>query len=249
MKRLITLLIFLILCGKVWATWSIILIDEKTGTIGIAGASCSPNCYGIGKILPGVGAIIVQAMSNREAREKGVQLILSGSTPEEIIRALREPDFDPERQQYAVLTLKYLNPETYTGSDTNPFNGALTARGISVQGNTLTTDNVLTEVFNAVVDAQKKSLSLDAVLMLALEAGSRAGGDKRCGEQRATSAFITVFKKADNPKKPSLNLNTFGQHKDGPNAVDLLKKQYERWIKKNARVEASHSDKLFNPVS
>jgi uncharacterized Ntn-hydrolase superfamily protein len=95
------------------------------------------------------------------------------------------------------------------------------------------TDDVLKEVFKTIIDAQKKLLSFDAVLMLALEAGSRAGGDKRCGEQPATSAFITILQKDDNPKKPSLNLNTFGQHKGGPNAVDLLKKQYERWAKKN----------------
>lgn len=236
-KRIFFILIFLFVSGNASATWSIIIIDKKTGTIGIAGASCSPNCYGIGKILPGVGAIIVRAMSNSEARKEGVQLILSGSTPEKIIQALRNPGFDPEKQQYAVLTLKHLNPATYTGRETNPFNGVLTTPGISVQGNTLMTDNVLEEVFQTIIDAQKKSLSFDAVLMLALEAGSRAGGDKRCGEQRATSAFITIFKKDDNPKRPTLNLNTFGQHKGGPNAVDLLKKKYEKWVKKNGPLE------------
>ena len=43
-------------------------------------------------------AIIVQAMSNKQAREKGVEMILAESTPGQIIQVLRNPDFDPERQ-------------------------------------------------------------------------------------------------------------------------------------------------------
>lgn len=235
MRYIILTLFLLSGSTSAWATWSIMLIDSRTGTIGIAGASCSPNCYGIGRIIPGVGAIIVQAMSNGAARSRGVEMILANATPEEIILSLRKSSYDPERQQYAVLTLQHLNPATYTGAETNTFNGALTAPGISVQGNTLTSDDVLQAVMNAVIEAQKTSLSLEAVLMNALEAGSTAGGDKRCGEQRATSAFITVFKKDDNPRKPFLNLNTFGQYAGGPNAVDLLRKQYERWrVKKNS---------------
>jgi uncharacterized Ntn-hydrolase superfamily protein len=59
------------------ATWSIIVIDLKTKEIGIAGASCSRSVYGIGAIIPGKGAVIVQASSNSEARRKGVQMIIA----------------------------------------------------------------------------------------------------------------------------------------------------------------------------
>ena len=44
-----------------------IIIDPKTNEIGIAGASCTYNCYGIGKIIPKKGAIIVQR--NRESAQ------------------------------------------------------------------------------------------------------------------------------------------------------------------------------------
>src|SRR5436190_23921686 len=100
-KIILALIIFAIYSTKVFATWSIIMIDPKTNEIGIAGASCTYNCYGIGKIIPNMGAIIVQAMSNNQAREKGVEMIIAESTPGQIIRALRNPEFDPERQQYA----------------------------------------------------------------------------------------------------------------------------------------------------
>ena len=140
-KIILALIIFAIHSTKTFATWSIIMIDPKTNEIGIAGASCTYNCYGIGKIIPNMGAIIVQAMSNNQAREKGVEMIIAESTPGQIIQALRNPEFDPERQQYAVVTIKYIDsPGTYTGDSTNRSNGALTKSGVSVQGNTLTSD-------------------------------------------------------------------------------------------------------------
>src|SRR5690606_34242108 len=97
-------------------------------------------------------------------------------------------------------------PATYTGNLTNPYQGSLSARGISVQGNTLTNQDEIKKIFNAALIAQKEGLSIDQILMIALEAGALAGGDKRCGDQKARSAFITVAKSNDKPKKPYLNL-------------------------------------------
>lgn len=213
-----------------FATWSIIVIDPKTKEIGIAGASCTYNCYGIGGIVPGQGAIIVQAMSNKDARAKGMELIKAGSTPAQILEALRQPRYDPERQQYALVTAREMNsPATYTGATTHAYNGALTANGISVQGNTLATSDQIRIILAAALQAQKEGLTIDEVLMAALEAGSAAGGDKRCGDQRAMSAFITVAKPTDQPIRPFLNLNTFGQARGGQNAVDLLKIKHAKW--------------------
>ena len=231
-KTILALIIFVIYSNKTFATWSIIMIDRRTNEIGIAGASCTYNCYGIGKIIPNVGAIIVQAMSNNQAREKGVEMILAESTPVQIIQALRNPDFDPERQQYAVVTVKYIDsPATYTGDSTNQFNGTLTKSGVSVQGNTLTSDSELKIILQAVEKGQKELLNITEILMSALEAGSTSGGDKRCGEQKASSAFIIVAKPGD--KKPTINLNIFGQGKGGQNAVEMLRKKFEKWKRKH----------------
>jgi uncharacterized Ntn-hydrolase superfamily protein len=215
-----------------FATWSIIIIDSETGEIGIAGASCTHNCYGIGKIIPNVGAVIVQAMSNRQAREKGVEMIIAESTPEQVIEALKNPIYDPERQQYAVVTIKNIHaPSTYTGNLTNTFHGALTANGVSVQGNTLANESTIKTILAVILQGQQDKLNIHQILMMALEAGSKLGGDKRCGEQTASTAFITVNK--PNQKKPYLNLIIFGQKKGGQNAVVLLRKRYERWKKKH----------------
>jgi uncharacterized Ntn-hydrolase superfamily protein len=49
-------------------------------------------------------------------------------------------------------------------------------------------------VLNAAIKAQKDSLSIEDVLILALEAGAKFGGDKRCGDTKALSAFLTIAK-------------------------------------------------------
>ena len=84
---------------------------------------------------------------------------------------------------------------------------------------------------DAVEKGQNKSLDIAEILMSALEAGSGSGGDKRCGEQKASSAFIIVAKPSD--KKPYIDLNIFGQSKGGQNAVDMLRKKYEHWRRKH----------------
>lgn len=227
-KAILAFVIAMLYSANTFATWSIIIIDPNTKEIGIVGASCTYNCYGIAEIVPGKGAIIVQAMSNKEAREKGFQMIAAEASPQQIIQALRNPSFDPERQQYAVVTFKYYDrPITYTGVSTHPYNGALTKPGVSVQGNTLTSESELKLIMDAVEKGRNESLPLAEILMRALEAGSLAGGDKRCGDQRASSAFIIVARPGD--RKPYLDLNIFGQGKGGQNAVDLLRKKFERW--------------------
>ncbi|HEY0732639.1 MAG TPA: DUF1028 domain-containing protein [Chitinophagaceae bacterium] len=180
------------------ATFSIIVIDPRTKEIGIAGASCTQSVYGIGAIVPGKGAIVVQAMSNGLARMEGFRMIMEGATAIEIIEKIREPYYRPEMQQYAILCMNDINhPATYTGKENITYAGALTANGISVQGNTLTSSRVLQEIFDAAVKAQKDSLPVQDILMIAMEAGARAGGDKRCGKRSASSAFITVSNEND----------------------------------------------------
>jgi uncharacterized Ntn-hydrolase superfamily protein len=229
-KRIsLTGLLLIILAFNSYATWSIIVIDPKTREIGIAGASCTYSVYGIGAIVPNKGAVIVQAMSNGDAREKGVEMIMAGAAPEKILAALRDPEFEPEEQQYAILCMNYLgNPVTYTGQSAPTHKGALTARGISVQGNTLSSPDELQAVLDAALKAQKKSLSIENILLLALEAGAKFGGDKRCGETKASSAFLTVVKPDDDIQKPFLNLVIY-RTEDNVNAVEALRKKFDKW--------------------
>ncbi len=230
--RKILLPVLLIITVNSFATWSIIIVDPVTGEIGIAAASCSYSVYGIGGIVPGKGAIVAQAMSNMKAKTKGMEMIKSGSSPEEILYVIIDPAFDPisSRQQYGIVSINHIDkPVTFSGGSTHPARGSYTADGISVQGNTLANENVLKAVYDTVVNARKRGLSIRETLMKALLAGSEAGGDVRCGKQKASSAFITVMKANDDPKKPYLNLFVSGIGIGGNNAVTILQGMYHKW--------------------
>src|SRR6187397_1818976 len=211
-----------------FATWSIIVVDPKTKKIGIAGASCTPSVYGIGAIMPGKGAIVVQANSNPLARLQGLRMIMDGATPATILEKLRSPDFDPEHQQYAIISMDdSSHPLTYTGTQTVSYASTLTGNGITVQGNMLTNPDEIQIIFDAAVKAQKDSLPIQDILMIALESGAKAGGDKRCGDRKAASAFLTVSKPEDIDKH-WLNLVVLGD--DGhTHAVEALRRKFDDW--------------------
>jgi uncharacterized Ntn-hydrolase superfamily protein len=225
----ILLVILLLSRISAFATWSIIIVDPKTKEIGIAGASCTNNVYGIGGIIPGKGAIVVQAMSNKFAQVTGLQMIIDHRSPQEIIDSLKNDIFDPGDQQYGVVCLYKPNEvKVYTGAEVDAFSGTLTGNGISVQGNTLSNAAEIQKIMDAVIKAQRQSLPLGEQLMLALEAGGEAGGDNRCGKQKATSAFITIAKPTDDANKPSTNIIISDLPAGGPNAVAELRKRYNK---------------------
>jgi len=63
--------------------------------------------------------------------------------------------------------------------------------------------------------------------MIALEAGAKTGGDKRCGERKASSAFLTVSK-PDDVEKHWLNLVIYGND-DHTHAVEALRRKFDDW--------------------
>ncbi|HVG14692.1 MAG TPA: DUF1028 domain-containing protein [Chitinophagaceae bacterium] len=218
-----------------FATWSIIVVDSITKEIGIAGASCTVSVYGIGLIAPGKGAIVVQAASNPMARMQGFRMIRDGASSSAILEKIMHPEYEPEEQQYAVLCLADLaHPATYTGSSAQDHKGSITGNGISVQGNMLTNPEELKAVFEAAVEARKKGLPIQDILMLALEAGAAGGGDKRCGERKASSAFVTVAKPGD-VKEYWLNLVVYGNDKR-THAVAALRQKFDNWKAGNKAV-------------
>ena len=209
------------------ATWSIAAVERETGLVGVAGASCTNNVQGIGEVVPGKGVVVVQAMSSDDARDRGVELLRGGATPAQIVKAMRDERFDPENQQFAVVSLSAKHaPATYSGTKISQWTGTMTGDGVSVQGNILVGESVVAAAFAAFPAAKKASLA--ARLVQALVAGAEAGGDQRCGEQRARSAFVTVYRPDDDPRTPYFHIVVYGVAKGGEPAVALLEKEFDR---------------------
>ena len=210
------------------ATWSIIAVDRKTGHIGIAGASCTYDVSGIASIVPGKGAIVVQAASDYPARMKGFDLIDKGIASDSILTVIRDIRYNPEKQQYAVIVLAGdQGPGVYTGKETAGWNGEKADVDFVVMGNSLPGPEVIAKAFEAFNENRDKPLA--ERLMLALRAGEQAGGDKRCGTQYARSAFLMLWEPADGAIH---KLAVQGVEKDGKPAVSLLNEQFLAWRSK-----------------
>lgn len=229
MKLNYQLTIFLLLFSlQTFATWSIIIVDKNTGEIGMAGASCTDDVYNIGKIIPGKGAIIVQAESNNDARQIGFEMINAGYSSQAILNVLKRKTYLPWDQQYAVVTLnKSGYARAYTGKNVPANKGVLTSREFSIQGNTLASKVAIKLIYIAIKKAQRQGKSIQEILMIALRAGATAGGDSRCGTQVASSAFIFVSKPNDLPNKPYFNLTVSGETAKKDNAVLLLQNMFD----------------------
>lgn len=230
-KHLCYLALILVLPSHAYATWSIIAVDRKTGETGIAGASCTSDVTGIASVVPGKGAIVVQAASNYFARVQGAGLINKGIPPSEILAAIRDKQFDPEDQQYGVVTLYDDSaPLVYSGANISTWRGAKLGADVAALGNTLVGQAVVDEAFQAFDTNRDKPLA--ERLVLALNAGAKAGGDNRCGTQHARSAFVMVY----HPQSDSiLTLAVTGIKLGGTPAVVLLNEHFERWKREQPR--------------
>ncbi len=102
---------FLLLSVLTWpaqATWSIVVVNRKTGEIAIASATCLPNTNllkGVPVIFTGVGAAAAQSAidqdgSNRMLIFAGLE---AGFTPEEILDQLAMTDEYHNTRQSAVV--------------------------------------------------------------------------------------------------------------------------------------------------
>ncbi len=134
------------------ATWSITAVNPETGEVGIAGASCTYSVWGIAGVAPGNGVIVAQAKSNKKAKRLGVKMLLEGANPEDVIKAITDPIFDPtfSIQQYGVVAFDYENDSRFfTGENVSDAKAEAQGYGVSVQGNILLDKKVVNETLKA----------------------------------------------------------------------------------------------------
>jgi uncharacterized Ntn-hydrolase superfamily protein len=236
------------------STYSIIAIDPVTGDVGAAGASCVPiSAASLAALVPGQGVSATQAAASSWNQTKVFDLLRQGMTASEIIRVVTATDFDSEVgiRQYGVVTLHQGSIQTagFTGLLNNDWAGGRqdVKNAVSVQGNTLESQAVVSNALAAFSAADIGPVQLSDRLMRALEAASAAGGDRRCNsqsgfQQTAQAAFIVVAK-ADQPpfatpfgKEPSSSDPSLPwlyisliEAKGGPNPLLELRSRYNDW--------------------
>jgi uncharacterized Ntn-hydrolase superfamily protein len=174
------------------ATFSIVAHDPDTKEWGVAVAS---KYLAVGAVVPwakaGAGAIATQSAVNISYGPKGLDLLEKGKTAEEVIKTLTDADEGRVFRQVGIIDASG-EVATFTGKGCNAWAGSKTGKHYAVQGNILTGKDVVDEMAKAYEEAKGP---FAWKLMAALEAGEKAGGDKR-GKQ---SAAILVVKEGRGP--------------------------------------------------
>lgn len=173
------------------ATFSIIAYDPDAQEWGVGVQS---KAFTVGGNVPwaqaGVGAVATQAWTIKAYGPRGLALLKAGHDPRDVIEHLIASDKNGARRQLAVLDGQG-RAANYTGNECLPWAGGIAEQNVSVQGNLLTGERVVTNMLRAYKATTGK---LADRLIAALEAGQKAGGDRR-GQQSA--ALLVVREKSD----------------------------------------------------
>ena len=166
------------------ATWSIVVVNTKTGEVAVASATCLTNTNLIPDlpvVYPGIGAAAVQSARDPNGVRKLViwDGFETGLTPQEILTAVSSIVSHPSRQ-YGIADLSN-TPVTFTG--TGAGEGKHEVAGIvgdlryAIQGNVLVGDEPVDAAEFALLNTPG---DLGQKLMAAMEAAAATGGDGRC---------------------------------------------------------------------
>lgn len=174
-------------------TYSIVARDPSNGWLGIGTASKALASGAIGPAIKlGVGAIASQAFANPYLAIDGLRLLEDGLAAERVIERVIETDRGRDLRQIGIVDQEG-RVSAYTGERCIPWAGHVLGGGYVCLGNILSGEGVV----KAMATAYERSDGdpLYERLMLALEAGQEAGGDRR-GKQ---SAGIRVISQEEYP--------------------------------------------------
>jgi len=171
------------------ATFSIVACDLEAGEWGVAVES---KFLAVGPVVPwaaaNVGAIATQAFANTSYGPRGLELLRSGLSAEEVVKKLTEEDEEREHRQLGVVDARG-RAAAFTGKECYEWAGHLVGDGYACQGNILASQRVVEAMAEAFEQTEG---ALADRLVEALRAGQAAGGDRR-GQQSA--ALLVVKEK------------------------------------------------------
>jgi len=168
-------------------TYSIVARDVETGEFGIAVAS---RFFAVGAIVPymagGIGAIATQAFISPLYGTDGLELLRQGKSAEDVLQAVVGRDRGSHSRQIHLMDGQGRSA-AFTGEKCIDWAGHLVGEHVSVAGNMLKGPEVIEATLEAFLENGK--LALVERLLTAMEAGEKAGGDKR-GRQSAALRIV-----------------------------------------------------------
>ena len=168
------------------STFSIVACDLKAREWGVAVQS---KFLAVGSVVPWaeveVGAIATQAYANPSYGPRGLELLRSGLSAPEVVERLTTEDDGREHRQLGIVDALG-RAAAFTGRECYDWAGHLVGEGYACQGNILAGEAVVRAMAEAF---ENRGGSLAEWLIAALQAGQRAGGDRR-GQQSASLLVV-----------------------------------------------------------
>jgi uncharacterized Ntn-hydrolase superfamily protein len=196
-------------CSPAFATWSVMTLDQKSGTIVVASAACvaSQDLAGVRAkelmdiqaiVVPGKAVAVAQGSfdSTRETQKLMYAELVKGTDPEQILEMILRQDPAVGMRQVAMLDVDgrragFTGPATPVIAAHDQGQVAGTGIWYSIQGDNFPTDEVVPAAVQALT-AFKEDLA--ERVMTAMEAIDAKGGDRRCScasDPKASAACET----------------------------------------------------------
>jgi len=164
-------------------TFSIVAHCARTGQLGVAVSTAVPA---VGSMCPfakaRVGAVSTQSWVNPYLALGALDLMQTGASAQQALERVLAQDDARDFRQVGIVDAGG-NAAAWTGTQCTVWAGQIVGKHFGVQGNMLTGAGTI----EAMAKAFEASAGIDLCerLMLAMEAGQAAGGDKR-GKQSAS---------------------------------------------------------------
>ncbi len=208
----------------VCSTFSICAFDPATGETGVAVTTRLPE---VGRLCPftkaGVGAVATQASVVVKYGPQGLELLEKGMSPEQAIAELLKDDQGRDHRQLGIVDAQG-RTANYTGKLCLDHASHRSGKNYTAQGNLLGGRAVIDAVADSFEDTDGAGMDLADRLIAALEAGQRAGGDKRTGQKQSAAVIVA------NPKRKHYdgsNITVNLQVAEHPEPVGELRRQYD----------------------
>lgn len=170
-------------------TWSIVVHDPATDAFAVAVTTCN---LAVGASCPhvraGVGAVSTQSFTNRYLGPAVLDGMARGLHPADAIGGALVGDAGKEIRQIHAVD-RFGRVAAFTGANCVGWAGDHAASGASFAGNMLAGPAVLNDTVASFTVGSGDALP--ERLLLALEAGEAAGGDRR-GRQSAAMRLVTT---------------------------------------------------------
>lgn len=174
-------------------TWSIVARDPLTGQFGVAVAT---RFFAVGSLVPHVRgercAVATQAFVSPLWGMEAADRLADGELPAAVVLDLVHRDAGQSQRQIHMIDARG-NIAAHTGAKCIDWCGQVQAEGVSVAGNMLANGRVIADTQACYLD--HPDLPFAERLMIAMEAGEAAGGDKR-GKQ---AAALRIHRSEDYP--------------------------------------------------